>query len=121
MVVMKPAAQKQNIPRKPCLSNGEVEGLRRKLVPWIEAFWFQSFIGSLALPRSLWRQILEGSKGGVAGRRGRHSLHFAWRISGGADAAEAAIEQVWRVTERIVEVSKVTGCVAESDPEVTEK
>lgn len=61
-------------------------------------FWRQSVTVSLAIPCLLWGQILEGSEGRVARRRGRHSLHFAWRVCGGADAAEAAIQQIWRVT-----------------------
>lgn len=61
-------------------------------------FLLQSFMVSPGLPCSLWGQILEGSEGGVAGRGGRHSLHFARRVGGGADAAEAAVQQIWRVT-----------------------
>lgn len=100
---MKTAAQKQTwkIPPKLNLGDSEMEGLRRKRVSWREAFWRQSFIVSLAVPCSLWGQILEGSEGRVAGRRGRHSLHFAWRVCGGADAAEAAVQQIRRVTERL--------------------
>lgn len=49
---MKTAAQTQTwkIPLKPNLGDGEVEGLRRKLVPWREAFWRQSFIVSSCHP-----------------------------------------------------------------------
>lgn len=59
---------------------------------------------SFALPCSLWGQILEGSEGGVAGWGGRDSLHFARRVCGGADAAEAAVQQIWRMTERKCQV-----------------
>lgn len=74
---------------------------RRVPVPWREAFCLRSLMASLLHSLcSLRRQILEGSEGGVAGWGGWHALHFARWVSGRADAAEAAIQQVWGVTER---------------------
>lgn len=68
---MKTAIQKQTWKIKLNLGNSEVEGLRRKLVPWRGAFFVPVFfLVSLAIPFSFWGQILEGSKGRVAGRGG---------------------------------------------------
>lgn len=51
-----------------------------------------------AAPReSLWREVLQGGEGRVAGRGGRHALHLARRVGGGAHAAEAAVQQLRRV------------------------
>lgn len=47
---------------------------------------------------SLGGQVLEGCEGRVAGGRRGHSLHFARGAGGGAHAAQAAVQQVRRVT-----------------------
>lgn len=66
------------------------------------------FVLHVFLVPSLRGQILQRGEGGVAGGGRGHALHLPWGVGGGADAAQTAVQQVWRMTGEDKEEENLT-------------
>lgn len=121
IVVMKPAAQKQNIPLQPSLSNGEVEGLRSKTCS-LDRGILVPVLHRVSCSPMLTLETSPGGKqrGSCWTRRATlppFCLVSQWRSWRCWGCHRANLESDWK----IVKFSKTTGCVTEWSPEVTEK